>query len=825
MKGQLGGLQGVVSKLGSIIGAAFAVRALVDFGRECVELGSNVAEVQNVVDVAFGDMTDKVEEFASTAIQSFGMSQLSAKKTASTYMAMAKGMGVAEDAAADMAISLAGLTGDVASFYNISQELADTKLKSVFTGETESLKELGVVMTQANLKAYALEHGITKDIAAMSQAEQVALRYNFVMDSLSLAQGDFARTADSWANQTRVLSMLWQEFMSIVGQTLITVLTPLVKVANQIVTSLISVANTINAVVASLFGGADKQIKQTTQNAAGVGDAISGAVTSQNALTDAARETAKAQEGMLASFDEIEKLGGETTAVAVDTSGVAAEVTGTMTITDVEVEATPTDAQVAAYFEDLRDAFQPTVDALGALREAAAPLTEQFFSGLSWALENVFLPFASWMGTDALPAFLDVLAAACEVLAAAIDFLAPGIGWFWDNFLGPIAGWTGDIVIDGLHELADLLRDVAGVISGEITFGEFITQLSPVQTALMGIATALTAISVANAAGKGLNAITACFGNIQKGHGIIGKLYEVFALTAGGAGTLGEAIKAVFGPGSIIAGIAAIIGGAVLAITNFVGMLENGFSWAQEALMLLGIAITAVGAIILGAPALVAGVIATIVATVATLVVAVKDNWVSIQAVWGIVAEWFNTHVVQPTANFFGGLWTGIKTGAGTLASWIKDKVINPIVSLFKGMYNSVASIIEGLVNGFVGIINSFIRGINKTIGVINAIPGVDLPTLKTMPTAKIPRLATGTVVPRNREFLAVLGDNKQETEVVSPLSTMKQALLEALQEAGGIGGGDITVELILDGEKVATKLVRRINNMTQRAGKPVLLY
>lgn len=271
IKGELGGLESVVRKLGAVIASVFAVRAIVNFSKECIELGSNVAEVQNVVDVAFGDMTDRVEAFAAGAIRNFGMSQLAAKKTASTYMAMAKGMGVADETAADMSITLAGLTGDVASFYNISQELADIKLKSVFTGETETLKDLGVVMTQDNLAAYALAQGITKSYDAMTQAEKVALRYNFVLDSLALANGDFARTSNSWANQTRILSMQWQEFMGIMGQALITVLTPVVKTLNQIVSGLISVANTFNSVVSSVFGGANTQIQQTQANASAVG--------------------------------------------------------------------------------------------------------------------------------------------------------------------------------------------------------------------------------------------------------------------------------------------------------------------------------------------------------------------------------------------------------------------------------------------------------------------------------------------------------------------------------------------------------------------------
>lgn len=189
VSGSLGGLRSIAGKLAAALAAAFAVQKVIQFGAACIQLGSDVAEVQNVVDVSFGGMAYKMEEFADTAITSFGMSELAAKKTGSTYMAMAKGMGVADEAASDMAIELTGLSGDVASFFNLSQEDAAYKLRSIFTGETEALKDLGVVMTQANLQQYAMANGMNSNIQAMSQAERVALQYSFVMDSLKLAQG------------------------------------------------------------------------------------------------------------------------------------------------------------------------------------------------------------------------------------------------------------------------------------------------------------------------------------------------------------------------------------------------------------------------------------------------------------------------------------------------------------------------------------------------------------------------------------------------------------------------------------------------------------
>lgn len=755
MQRQTTGLTSAVRKLGTVIGAAFAVRQIIAFGKECAALGSNVQEVQNVVDTAFGDMSYKVEEFANTSIRRFGMSRLAAKKTAGTYMAMAKGMGIADEAASDMAISLAGLTGDVASFFNISQELADVKLKSVFTGETETLKDLGVVMTQANLKAYALKKGITKNIEAMTQAELVSLRYNFVLDQLALANGDFAKTANSWANQTRVLSMQWQELMSIIGQSVIKILTPLVRVLNQIVSAMISAAQTASAFISGLFGGAEAQMAATGSAAASVASEIGESVDNQDALTDATKATAKAQKGLLAGFDEINKLsdgGSEGSGSSGSTAGLSV---GAIQAPAINLETT--NAEILGFGESIKAAF------------------DEFMGQIDWER----------LRTSA-EGLRETLARLGSIAFDALERL-------WANVLQPLGVWVlntaAPIFLDGLNEGLDLLADIAEVLMGEKSLGELVSDLTPLQSALLGIAVALGAISAIKGITTAFTAITAFVGAVKGlgAVGLIGKLAEVIMLTATGAGTLGEAMKLVFGPGSIIAGIGAIIGGAITAITNFIGMLKNGFSWVHEALMLVGIAITAVGAIILGAPALVAGVIAAIVAAVATAVVVIKEHWATI-------ADWFNSHVIKPIAAFFGSLWNGIKTGASVLASFFRDKVITPIVNAFKGFYNSVVRILEGVVNGFIGIINKFISGINSVINTINLIPGVSLPSLKRMPTVSIPRLAAGAVIPPNSEFLAVLGDQKSGNNIETPESLMRKVV----REESGSGTSDYLLREIL---------------------------
>lgn len=221
-----GDLAGGFKKLGKAIVAAGVIDALVDFGKEAIELGSDLEEVQNVVDVTFETMSDSVNKFAKDAQKSAGLSEKMAKQYVGTFGAMADSFGFTEQEAYEMSTALTQLTGDVASFYNLSQDEAATKLKGVFTGETEALKELGVVMTQTALDSYAMANGFGKTTSAMTEQEKVALRYQFVMDQLSAASGDFVRTQDSWANQSKILALQWESLMATLGSGMIDALAP-----------------------------------------------------------------------------------------------------------------------------------------------------------------------------------------------------------------------------------------------------------------------------------------------------------------------------------------------------------------------------------------------------------------------------------------------------------------------------------------------------------------------------------------------------------------------------------------------------------------------
>lgn len=313
------GLGSVVKKIGVLIGGAFAIGKLTQFGKECVELGSNLAEVQNVVDVTFTTMSDKVNEFAKNAMTSAGLSETMAKQYVGTFGAMSKSFGFSEAQAYDMSTALTQLTGDVASFYNISQDLAYIKLKSVFTGETETLKDLGVVMTQSALDQYALANGYGKTTSEMTEQEKVALRLAFVQKQLSAASGDFIRTSDSWANQVRVMQLQLQSLKATVGQGLINLFTPVLRVINILLGKLATLANAFKSFTELITG--KKSSGQTGASGAGLAgtDAIAdtadqygNAADNAEKLADATNDTAdatkkatKAAKGYLSPLDEI----------------------------------------------------------------------------------------------------------------------------------------------------------------------------------------------------------------------------------------------------------------------------------------------------------------------------------------------------------------------------------------------------------------------------------------------------------------------------------------------------------------------------------------
>lgn len=205
---------------------------VVALGAASVKLASDMEETTNKINEVFEDNAGKIEAWSKDSIKNMGLAQQTAMDTAALFGDMGKGMKLPTEEGVKMSMSLTQLSADMASFKNISQERVQQALTGVYTGETEALKSLGIVMTEANLKQYAMEKGITKNIQSMTQAEKVQLRYAYVMDVTADAQGDFIRTGGGAANQTRMLKEQLKQAGADIGKILLPTITDLLKTVN-----------------------------------------------------------------------------------------------------------------------------------------------------------------------------------------------------------------------------------------------------------------------------------------------------------------------------------------------------------------------------------------------------------------------------------------------------------------------------------------------------------------------------------------------------------------------------------------------------------------
>lgn len=238
VKDTMDGAESTVStaatKIAKAIGSAFVTKQIIEFGKAAIGVASDLNEVQNVVDTTFGtEGAIKVNEWARNAAEAFGESELQAKQFTSTLGAMFKSMGVGQADMEEMSMSLAGLAGDMASFYNLDPTEAFEKLRSGISGETEPLKQLGINMSVVNLEAFAMSEGITKSYQEMTQAEQATLRYQYIMSATADAQGDFADTSDSLANQQRILQLEVQTLAAEIGQDLMPIAQEILTIARD----------------------------------------------------------------------------------------------------------------------------------------------------------------------------------------------------------------------------------------------------------------------------------------------------------------------------------------------------------------------------------------------------------------------------------------------------------------------------------------------------------------------------------------------------------------------------------------------------------------
>ncbi len=790
-------------KIGKVVTKALAVTAIAGFTKSCLELGSNLEEVQNVVDVTFPKMAEQVNAFSQNAATQFGLSEKMAKQYMGTFGAMSKNFGFSEQAAYEMSKTVTGLVGDVASFYDISQDLAAIKLKSIWTGETETLKDLGIVMTQNALEEYALQQGIGKTISKMSEAERVALRYAFVQDKLALATGDFARTSNSWANQTRILSLQFEQLKATLGQGFITLFTPILKGINSILAGLQKVANVFTAVVTRIFG---KQ-KQTVSAVAD--DYVSLGTSALDTANDVASASKKMQKSVM-GYDKLNILsnkkddGKSSTGSSIPNVGV-----GAIETPDIADNISPkvdaiADKIVSALnvvkigFENVKNFIQQHWDTIVAIIVAGAVTIStaligikiaQFVSSLSDAFGKIteagglFSYLAGVIGGISAPILIVV--GILAILAGSFTYLYMTSETF-RNSINEIVSAFANALSPAIQFITDTV--IPNIING---FSNFMVVMQPLIDFISGV--------LADAWNKILQPALMYIAET-----VIPKLISTFE-------NLWNNVLVPFGNFicDILEPIIKILTEAfqilwenvLLPLADFLGgIFSKNFEGYSE--ILNKTVIPAVNGVISVFSWLWNNVLSPIV----------NFLWSNLKPAFEVVTSTIG-NVLGSMKSVFGGIIdfiTGIFTG-----NW--KRAWNEVVSIFKGIINGLASIFKLPINLIISGINSFIRALNR-IKIPEWVPavggfGFNIP--------QIPKLAEGGWFQARNPRLAIVGEGKSN-EIVAPEPKLDEAIDRGFKRNETVGNNKLEITIIHkypDGET----MIDEINEAQVKAGKILL--
>lgn len=779
IKSTRSGFRGLASTIGKFYATYWLVMRAVGKIGSAVDLASQLTEVQNVVDTTFGDMASKVDDFTKTSIQDFGMSELTVKQISSRFQALGTSIGISSeqvangtavankalmsqnntlykttDSMADMSLNLTRLAGDMASFYDVDQADVAKSLQSIFSGTIAPLRRYGLDLTQATLSEWAMKNGLDANIKSMTQAEKVLLRYNYVVANTQAAQGDFAKTANTWANSVRVLKQEFQAWGSIIGSVVINALKPFVQALSKVMLKVISFTRTVADALGAIFGWTI-EISGRGATADGMEDIADG-VGDIGDNADSSNKKAQKLKKTLLSIDEIHALddnsdsgsGGGSGSGGSGGGGAGGGVNSSLKKTDGLLEKYKSSIKdlysLGKYIGDALASAMESIDWQKIYRKA-----DNFGKGLADFLNGLISPRL----------FYDLGATIAGSLNTALHFLnsfgttfdwtnfglsiANGINGFFKNFDFALLAKTISAWVQGIYTMLttatknvsrkDILKGITDFLSNldiktveivEIIVGTLLIE-KIISLKLGSVALAFIGKSLSKAIAQ---AIASKIGfELVEGAGIGTAIMQAFKTIFASLSTnlgllieglfsglsLGDAITAAFGTGAVdllatIGSAFSAIAGTILSIVNFVKMLKDGFSWVNELLMVIGVALATIGAILAGVAALPAVIVGAIVAAVATIVVVVKDNWSAVCELFSTVGDWFNGNVIKPVVSFFKDMWKTISGFFGSLwkdivtvwqgaSKWFSSTVIEPIVGFFKGFATRAQQIFQGV--------------------------------------------------------------------------------------------------------------------------------
>lgn len=894
-------LMGSLKGFAAAVGIAFGVAAIVRFGKACIDVASDLNEVQNVIDVTFGASQDQVNKFAETAATAFGLSQLAAKQYTGTMGAMLKSMGFTTDQAADMSIELAGLAGDMASFYNLDSSDAFDKLRSGISGETEPLKQLGINLSQANLEAYALANGFGAGYAALDEQTKALIRYQYILSATKDAQGDFARTSDSWANQVRILQLQFESLKATLGGAFIAVLTPVLQIINRVLAALNGAATVFAKFIAAVTGRSQEVTTASTAAAAATDAAAAatdGLTKSTAASGKAAEKAGKQAKKGLANFDELNVLaggrgegldGGKGAGIGAGAGpAVSTDTVGTDT-----APAIPTEdklgffdkyaeqiGRVKASWDELKDtvanlfagikAQTEATDIKGAAFDAVLDILYALIETANLVITVVGDLILAFNVPATIEAGLRLIGDVFQFIGDVVDAITPGVKAFVDEALVPIAAWAGEKVRDAMAFLGEQLGKIGAWFQEHKedfkVLGQNLGEAAAAAWKLIEpLADAAWEI-FKDAISKAVDMLLA-FGDWCLEHQ---ETITNLAIVVGSVAAAWWLVNAAIGAWNVISAIAAGTTGALVAASTAL-FTVMAFLTSPVVLVTAAIALLIAGGVLLvknwediekGASDVWGRISTFFDTTMDTISGFFSDVWGGIQTtvggiwdalstkaneVWTPISTFFST-TLSGIEGFFNTTWANVQTAWQNVSTWFTNNVTGPVEKVFgtfktnagkiwedvglgiKGTLNTIIGGVEKFVNGTIKGINWLIDGLNDIIDmggdVAEALGFGGFPHIPTIGAVSLPKLAQGAVIPPNREFAAILGDQRSGVNIETPLATMLDAFRQAIAEMGGLGGtGEIVINVTseLDGREIARSQARYLPNEQRRIGKSVI--
>lgn len=805
ISGMFGGLTGVVKKLAASIASAFAVKAITDFVKSSVDAYAEWEQLVGGVGTMFGEDAKKVTEYAENAFYTAGISANEYMNTVTSFSAsLISSLGGNTEKAADVANMAIVDMADNANKMGSSLESIQTAYQGFAKQQYQLLDNLklgyGGTKTEMErlLKDAEAYSGVKYDINSLSDVynaiHAIQEKMGIAGATAKEAEGTIAGAANmtkaAWKNVITAISgggdldrainnlvysvtKYFDNIVPVVERSLSGVGQLIEKIAPQLVQtvamSLIKALPSLLNAVAQMFKGlavgiyqgiaalftSDGSVKEVSKQLHNVASSAGAAGAAEAELAEGIEEANAAAKKSLAGFDELNKLQDNTATAevadvgAVNISGAIGQAEDLTLNVGLSEDIAPwmqgLIEKIKGYLEPLKSIdFGPLMGSVKKLEKPFTSLGTTVEKSLSWAWNKILVPLAKWTIEKAAPAAVDLFRAALDVLNETATALQPLGEWLWDSFLQPIADWTGGVIVDVLTGITDGLTSVSDWISENQTLVEDITLV--------------------------IGSFVAAWGLVNIAIGIWNVISTIAtAVTTG-------------------------LGAAVAFLTSPIGIIT-----------------VAIGALI--------AIVVLLVKHWDDVKAAAVKCWEWIKDTWNSVAQWFDENVIQPVVTFFTDLWESIEGAASSswewikgvwnsVATWVDENVVQPVSGFFtdlwegvsegatnawdniKEAFSQVGDFFKGILNGVIGALNDAIdwifSGVNdilSSLKEVEVLGNKPFSGISTINTPQIPLLAKGAVLPANKPFLAMVGDQRHGTNVEAPLSTIQEAVALVMQD------------------------------------------